>query len=59
MSIKDDKPTIGIIGGTGKEGRGLAFRWAESGYKVIIGSRSVEKAVSIAQEIKEQLYHFI
>ncbi len=30
---------IGIIGGTGKEGRGLALRWAASGHDVVIGSR--------------------
>ena len=31
--------TIGIIGGTGKEGKGLAYRWARAGYQVLIGSR--------------------
>ena len=30
------KPTIAILGGTGKEGSGLALRWAQNGYKVII-----------------------
>ncbi len=37
-------PTIAILGGTGKEGPGLALRWASVGYPVIIGSRQLEKA---------------
>ena len=34
---------IGIIGGTGPEGRGLAVRWAMAGEKVAIGSRLQER----------------
>lgn len=45
--------TIGVLGGTGKEGKGLAYRWAKAGYKVLIGSRSEERAVSAASEIME------
>src|SRR5262245_30989865 len=44
--------TIAILGGTGKEGRGLAFRWAKAGYKIIIGSRDPEKAVAAADGLK-------
>ena len=47
--------TIAVLGGTGKEGKGLAYRWARAGYKVLIGSRSSEKAVSAASEIIELL----
>ena len=47
--------TIGVLGGTGKEGKGLAYRWAKCGYQVIIGSRSREKAESAAQELSEML----
>jgi 8-hydroxy-5-deazaflavin:NADPH oxidoreductase len=47
--------TIGIIGGTGKEGKGLAYRWAKAGLKVMIGSRSVEKALGAAQEVNQLL----
>jgi hypothetical protein len=36
--------TIGIFGGTGPEGRGLARRFALAGLKVILGSRSLERA---------------
>jgi NADPH-dependent F420 reductase len=47
--------TIAVLGGTGKEGKGLAFRWARAGYKVLIGSRSTERAVTAASEIMEML----
>jgi 8-hydroxy-5-deazaflavin:NADPH oxidoreductase len=47
------KPIIGIIGGTGKEGKGLAFRWIRSGYHVIIGSRNQEKAEAAVQALSE------
>jgi NADPH-dependent F420 reductase len=43
--------TIGVIGGTGKEGSGLAMRWAQNGYPVIIGSRDASKAEAKAAEI--------
>jgi 8-hydroxy-5-deazaflavin:NADPH oxidoreductase len=47
--------TIAVLGGTGKEGKGLAFRWAKAGYQVLIGSRYSEKAVTTASEIMELL----
>ena len=47
--------TVAVLGGTGKEGKGLAYRWARAGYRVVIGSRSAEKAVAAANEIKEML----
>ena len=47
--------TIAVLGGTGKEGKGLAYRWAKAGYQVLIGSRSSEKAVTTASEIMELL----
>lgn len=43
--------TIAVLGGTGSEGSGLAVRWAASGYKVIIGSRSPERAEMRAKEL--------
>lgn len=43
--------TIGIIGGTGKEGKGLAYRWAKAGHRVLIGSRSEEKALAAAADL--------
>lgn len=47
--------TIAVLGGTGKEGKGLAYRWAKAGYRVLIGSRSSERAVTAASEIMELL----
>lgn len=47
--------TVGIIGGTGKEGSGLAMRWALNGYRVLIGSRDAEKAVARAEELNGQI----
>jgi 8-hydroxy-5-deazaflavin:NADPH oxidoreductase len=35
---------IGVLGGTGEQGRGLARRLGLAGYRVIIGSRSAERA---------------
>jgi len=47
--------TIGIIGGTGREGKGLAYRWAKAGHQVIIGSRSEEKALAAAADLAAML----
>jgi NADPH-dependent F420 reductase len=44
--------TIAILGGTGKEGKGLAYRWAKAGYRVIIGSRLEEKARAAVDELR-------
>jgi NADPH-dependent F420 reductase len=59
METSQEKPplllTIAVLGGTGKEGKGLAYRWAKAGYKVLIGSRSIERAVTAASEIMELL----
>jgi NADPH-dependent F420 reductase len=44
--------TISIIGGTGKEGKGLAFRWYRAGYDVVIGSRAIGKAEVAISEVK-------
>jgi len=46
-----DGLTVGILGGTGEQGRGLARRFAVAGNPVIIGSRSHDRAHGIAQEI--------
>jgi NADPH-dependent F420 reductase len=42
---------IGILGGTGDQGRGLAARFAAAGNPVIIGSRSAERAEAAAAAI--------
>lgn len=47
---------VGVLGGTGNEGPGLALRWAQSGrYKVIIGSRQAEKGRRVAAELNQKL----
>ena len=53
MDKKSLMVTIAVLGGTGKEGKGLAYRWAKAGYRVMIGSRSSERAVTTASEIME------
>jgi 8-hydroxy-5-deazaflavin:NADPH oxidoreductase len=45
------KPTLAILGGTGKEGSGLAVRWVHAGYPVIIGSRDGARAQATANEL--------
>jgi hypothetical protein len=47
--------TIAVLGGTGKEGAGLAMRWALNGYRVIIGSRDAERARRRVAELNVQL----
>lgn len=53
--MADTKPVVAILGGTGKEGPGLAMRWAVVGYKIIIGSRQREKAKRTAEALNESL----
>ncbi|GAA3215380.1 NADPH-dependent F420 reductase [Actinocorallia longicatena] len=43
--------TIGILGGTGDQGKGLARRFAIAGQKVIIGSRNADRAQAAADEL--------
>jgi NADPH-dependent F420 reductase len=42
---------IAVIGGTGPQGKGLAYRWAKHGHRVVLGSRSAERATEAAGEI--------
>ena len=46
-------PTLAILGGTGYLGTGLARRWAQAGYRVIIGSRTLEKAEAAVADLRE------
>ena len=47
-------PTIGFLGGTGPEGRGLALRLALAGYPVIIGSRDSARADDAVRRMEER-----
>jgi 8-hydroxy-5-deazaflavin:NADPH oxidoreductase len=48
---------VGILGGTGPEGKGLALRLAKAGIDVTIGSRSSERAGQAAAELSAMLSH--
>ena len=43
--------TLAVLGGTGSEGAGLAFRWMRAGHPVIIGSRDPARAQATADEL--------
>lgn len=44
--------TVGVVGGTGPQGRGLALRWAMAGIPVRLGSRSASRAEQAAGELR-------
>lgn len=46
---------VAIIGGTGDQGKGLALRWAQAGFDIVVGSRAAERASDAAKEMKELL----
>jgi NADPH-dependent F420 reductase len=45
---------IGVLGGTGPQGRGIAARLASVGHTVVIGSRDLAKAEQVVAELREQ-----
>jgi 8-hydroxy-5-deazaflavin:NADPH oxidoreductase len=49
--MTEQNDAIAILGGTGDQGLGLAFRFAKAGRTVIIGSRKAERAVTAAEEV--------
>ena len=58
MSHLSNEPmsqSVAIIGGTGKEGNALAFRFAKAGFNVIIGSRDAMKGDNAAREMNARL----
>ncbi len=46
---------VAVLGGTGKEGSGLAMRLAHGGYQVIIGSRDAQRAADHAAKMNAEL----
>ena len=50
--MSDVLPVIAIVGGTGALGTGLARRWAQAGYEVVIGSRTQEKAQEAVDDLQ-------
>ncbi len=51
--MSEKLPVIAILGGTGDLGTGLARRWAQAGYEVVIGSRTQDKAEVAAADLKK------
>jgi hypothetical protein len=45
---------VGIFGGTGPAGRGLAVRLATGGAEVVIGSRDADRAATVAEELTQR-----
>jgi hypothetical protein len=42
---------VGVLGGTGAQGRGLAVRLAAAGQRVLLGSRNAERAAEVAADV--------
>lgn len=53
--MPENLPVIAVVGGSGAEGSGLALRWAHAGYRVLLGSRTVEKAQAAASALNAKL----
>ena len=53
MTTPLDGVTVGVVGGTGPQGRGLARRWARAGIPVVIGSRDADRARATAADLAE------
>jgi len=47
--MSEQLPVVGIVGGTGPQGRGLARRLSQGGVEVVLGSRSADRALDSAQ----------
>jgi 8-hydroxy-5-deazaflavin:NADPH oxidoreductase len=46
---------IAILGGTGAEGSGLAYRWARAGEAIVIGSRDAQRAAETAAQLRARI----
>jgi 8-hydroxy-5-deazaflavin:NADPH oxidoreductase len=46
-----DPLTIGLLGGTGPQGRGLAVRLALAGHRVLLGSRDARRGAAVAADL--------
>jgi len=54
MNMSESLPSVAILGGTGNLGSGLAYQLVRKGYRVIVGSRTEEKGLKLAQEIGDR-----
>jgi NADPH-dependent F420 reductase len=50
-----DQETVAILGGTGDQGLGLAYRFAVAGRPVRIGSRKEERALAAAEDVRTKV----
>jgi len=50
--VIDGWKKIAIVGGTGPEGSGLAYRWAKAGLDIVIGSRDAARAKEVAATLR-------
>jgi NADPH-dependent F420 reductase len=42
---------VGVLGGTGPQGRGLAVRLAAAGQRILLGSRDADRAAEVAADV--------
>lgn len=52
--MTDTIESIAILGGTGDLGGGLARQWSRAGYKILIGSRTLEKGKAAARTLLDE-----
>ena len=56
--MADERPledlVVGVLGGTGPQGRGLAVRLAAVGQRVLLGSRDADRAAEVAGQVAER-----
>ena len=45
---------VGVLGGTGPQGRGLAVRLAAAGQRILLGSRDADRAAEVAKEVADR-----
>lgn len=57
MPVDVQQLTVGVLGGTGPLGRGLARRFAAAGVTVVLGSRSAERGAEVAESIQFDVPH--
>ena len=51
--MSEQRSVIAILGGTGDLGTGLARRWVQAGYELIIGSRTIDKAQAAVADLQQ------
>jgi NADPH-dependent F420 reductase len=49
-----DDLVVGVLGGTGPQGRGLAVRLAAAGQRILLGSRDADRAADVAGDVAER-----